>query len=206
MERDIEVNTKPPRWLSAIAYAQVLIGIVAVVISVLAVMGLKPLLAEREALKNQVISLNAQVNSLSTQVKDAQKQLNAYREALDAARTGINQYHQGNYVGAVQSYEAALHFAPHDAYLLDLKGYSLFKAGKLPEAIDSLNASVDADPKYAWGYFDLARVYCKIGNLPQAKSAAQTAIHISRGEIRQQMASDGEFRAVCKPIIKELLP
>jgi len=195
MVTETETRSQAPRWLRVTIYAQVVIAVFAVSLSFLAAWELKPLLMQREELRSQVASLN-------TQLKSAQSELATYREALDAAREGINEYHAGNYAGAVANYDSALKLDPNNAYLLDLKGYSLFKGRRLDDAVATLLESVRADPKYAWGYFDLARVYCAAGKFSDAKTAADMAVSIS-STMRSKMDADGEFRRLCQPILKK---
>jgi tetratricopeptide (TPR) repeat protein len=138
------------------------------------------------------------------EVKAVQSELSTYREALTAAREGINEYHAGDFEAAVRSYDSALRLDPSNANLLDLKGYSLFKAGKLEESVAALQSSVEADPHYAWGYFDLARTYCAMRKFPEAAKAADAAIRADSA-LRRHMDADGEFRRVCKPILARVL-
>jgi tetratricopeptide (TPR) repeat protein len=185
--------SEAPNWLRLLMYAQVGMAAVAVAVSFLAASKLKPLLAQRD-------ELNAQVASLGTQVNDLKSQLATYRAALNAAREGINEYHAGNYSDAVASYDSALKLDPSNAYLLDLKGYSLFKGKRLDEALTALHQSVQANPHYAWGYFDLARVYCAQHNFTDAKVAIDNALRID-SKLKRKMEMDGEFRMLCQPIL-----
>jgi tetratricopeptide (TPR) repeat protein len=56
----------------------------------------------------------------------------------------------GNYSKAINSYDSALQATPDDPYLLDLKGYSQFKADDFQGAISTLKKAVAADPSFAW--------------------------------------------------------
>lgn len=49
------------------------------------------------------------------------------REAVQYVTQGINAYHSGAYRAAVDAYSRALQLDPQNTYVLDLKGYSLFK-------------------------------------------------------------------------------
>lgn len=198
MATETQITAQAPRWLSVTIYAQVIIALVAVGVSILAATEVRPLLVQRDELRSQVSSLNSQLRS-------AQSELATYREALDAAREGINEYHSGNYAGAVASYNSALKLDPRNAYLLDLKGYSLFKDRKFDDAIATLQQSVQSDQKYAWGYFDLARVYCAAGKFSDAKTAADMAVTINAA-MRSKMDADGEFRRLCRPILTKVRP
>ena len=64
------------------------------------------------------------------------------------------------------------------------------------------------DPRYEWGYFDLARYQCAAG-LPQAAVRTITAALEARGELIRQataffLEKAGEFRRLCAPAIAEL--
>jgi tetratricopeptide (TPR) repeat protein len=91
---------------------------------------------------------------------------------------------------------------PDSAYLLNLQAYSLFKSGRLDEAIAAKRRRVSADPNYAWGYFDLARFLCAAGpnKFPEAKTAISKALQL-RPRLERIMRGDGEFIRRCKGLL-----
>jgi len=182
-----------PKWLQVTLYLQLGIALFAIAVAIAAALGAKPLIEERSALVKQ----NAQ---LRTEAQATQAQLAKYREALNAARDGINAYHAGNYSGAISSYDSALQAAPNDPYLLDLKGYSQFKAHDFQSATITLKKAVEADPNFAWGYFDLARTYC--GSKEYANAAKALATARDKGIPDEKIRRDVEFTHLCAPLLR----
>lgn len=109
---------------------------------------------------------------------------------------GIRAYQRGQYDEAVKLYDQYLSKNYNDAYALDLKGYSLFKLKRYGEAANSLLAATKVDPKYAWAYFDLARVYCAMGRSLEANNARQQAITL-QANMQRIMQNDKEFMDLC---------
>ncbi len=114
----------------------------------------------------------------------------------DPLKAGIRAYHEGRYAEAVKRYDLALKKDPNDFYTWNLKGYSLFKAGRYEESLDALNKSVTIKPGYAWGYFDLARVNCKIKRFEDAAAAVRKSVEL-RPDMRRVMSGDKEFTSLC---------
>lgn len=130
------------------------------------------------------------------------EQLSQARCALMASRSAVEAFHQHDYTNAINLYSEALACDPNNAYILNLKAYSLFKAGRVEEAIRTERESVAADPSYAWGYFDLARFLCS-GNpsdLSEARTAVNRALKL-RPDLEQIMRGDGEFMRLCKGVL-----
>jgi cytochrome c-type biogenesis protein CcmH/NrfG len=148
----------------------------------------------------------AQVSRLQTrefqaQLHDLEQSLTNSREAVQYVTQGINLYHAGNYSAAVKAYDAALQLDPKNPYILDLKGYSLFKLKDFANAVSALQSSVTFQPDYAWGYFDLARVYCAEKQFDLASQSIKSALKI-RPELAGYMQKDGEFLRLCAPLRK----
>jgi len=146
-----------------------------------------------------VKTLRRTADTLTTQVASLKKETAGLREALTAARAGINAFHAGDYLGAVGQYDKVIRDDSSNAYLLNLRAYSLFKAGRIDEAIRSQQLSLRADPGYAWGYFDLARFECARGNWDAAKAALDRLLKVNP-EMRPTADRDGEFRRLCRRI------
>jgi len=146
---------------------------------------------------------NKQLISTKTELDATHRQLRASREAVSYVTQGINLYHQRLYSEAVEAYGKALSLDPQNPYILNLRGYSLFKANQLDEAISSLKRAVELDPTYAWGFFDLARVLCAKREYSLAQEAASQAASL-RPVLKEVMQSDGEFTRLCKPIVNSI--
>jgi tetratricopeptide (TPR) repeat protein len=138
--------------------------------------------SEREAASNQLQKLQLEVSSL--------------RQALSASRDAIAAFHSRDYEEAVRLYELALSADPGNVYIMNLKAYSLFKLGRVQEAITFQATALQKDNTYAWGYFDLARFQCAAGDKVSAGKSIALAI-AKESRFRELAQQDGEFRRLC---------
>jgi tetratricopeptide (TPR) repeat protein len=145
--------------------------------------------AKNRDLEQKAIDLAKTSDSLS-------KEVTGLREALSASRDAIAAFHARDYATAVRLYGTALAADPGNAYLMNLKAYSLFKLGDLPQAIDVQQRGLQVDPGYAWGLFDLARFQCASGDKAAAAKSLSEAI-TKDSRFRQLAEQDGEFRRLC---------
>ncbi len=164
--------------------------------------------SDAQALRSEVRSLQSQASELRTQnselVDDSdalRNNVKNLREALGASRYAIIAFHQGDYQTAIVYYDQALRADPDNAYLLNLKAYSLFKLDSFQEAIETQIESIRVDPNYAWGFFDLARFHCAAGDMDAAGEAMMTALE-KRPGLEDVMNNDGEFQRLCAPILR----
>lgn len=109
---------------------------------------------------------------------------------------GIRAYQRGQYAEAVNLYNQSLAKNPNNAYVLDLKGYALFKLKQYGQAVNALLTATKADPNYAWAYFDLARVYCAMGRSAEAAAAVRQATSL-RADMQAIIQNDREFMELC---------
>jgi tetratricopeptide (TPR) repeat protein len=171
---------------------------------------LRALQADVNSLASEATRLEKQNSDLRQDAEKMRREMAGLREALAASRYAIEAFHQRDYSTAVSFYDQALRADPSNAYLLNLKAYSLFKLNRVGEAIDVQRQSLRADPEYAWGYFDLARFQCAAGRLDEARRAgffddARQSIASAlerRPGLRAIMAKDGEFQKLCGPVLK----
>lgn len=154
---------------------------------------------EAERSKEVASDYDEQAHKDQAQIKDLKAALSNSREAVQYVSQGINLYHAGNYAAAVEAYEDALRLDPGNPYVLNLKGYSMFKKKDFTGAASTLRESTVAQPQYAWGYFDLARVYCAERMYDLAKKSIEEALRLRPG-LRATMSGDGEFLRLCAPI------
>ncbi len=141
-----------------------------------------------------------QIDTARTELRGTEEQLRASREAVFHVTLGINLFHQGSYEAAVAAYDRALELDEENPYVLNLKGYSLFKAKAFDDSLAALRDAVEKEPTYAWGYFDLARVSCATGDYESAKAAIEKAVEL-RPELLLVMKEDGEFERLCKAVL-----
>jgi tetratricopeptide (TPR) repeat protein len=148
----------------------------------------------------QIDTARTELRGTEEQLRGTEEQLRASREAVYHVTLGINLFHQGSYEAAVAAYDRALELDEENSYVLNLKGYSLFKAKAFDDSLAALRDAVEKEPTYAWGYFDLARVSCATGDYESAKAAIEKAVEL-RPELLLVMKEDGEFERLCKAVL-----
>ena len=162
---------------------------------------LRALQTEVTSLESEAVQLRTQNNELRQSAEAMRNEIKGLREALTASRDAIVAFHQRDYGTAVALYDQALRADPNNAYLLNLKAYSLFKLRRLGDAIDVQRESIRVDPGYAWGFFDLARFQCATGDFGAARKSIEAALE-KRAALRSTMERDGEFQKLCAPVLK----
>jgi tetratricopeptide (TPR) repeat protein len=162
---------------------------------------LRALQAEVRSLASEATRLRKQNGDLRQDAENMRREIGGLREALAASRSAIEAFHQRDYSTAVSLYNEALRADPNNAYLLNLKAYSLFKLKRVSEAIEVQKQSLRADPEYAWGYFDLARFQCAAGSFDEARRSIDSALE-KRPSLRLIMTKDGEFQKLCGPVLR----
>lgn len=172
---------------------------------VFAALQLRRLEEQKDALLTQQRQLEREIEDTRGQLRGVQRELDATRCALETARAAISAFHLRRYEDAVKQYDQALRCNPEDAYLLNLRAYALFKAGRIEAAVEGQKRSIQADPNYAWGYFDMARFRCaqQPPQFEEALDAARQAIRLRPG-MKNIMLGDGEFRRLCEQILSRL--
>ena len=152
-----------------------------------------------EELEKRKQQLDIELKNNKIELDRTRTALGHARKALSSTRAAINAFHAGDLHQAVSLYDEALAWDPDNAYIQNLRAYSLFRLHRVDEAIAGERRSVAADPQYAWGYFDLARFLCAASppSIEGARSAAAKAIQL-RPEIRAVMRGDGEFQHICR--------
>lgn len=140
-------------------------------------------------------SVSALAHVLRDRVASIGADLDASRCALGAA-SGINAYHEGEFTLAVELYDQALACDPADGDVLNLKAYSLFKSGDSESALETQLRGLAVAPDDAWGFFNLARYLCAVGDTEAAAAQMATAISLSPG-MAAIASGDGEFQSLC---------
>ena len=158
---------------------------------------------QTEAVKllKQNTDLKQQNTELNQSAEAMRKDIKGLREALTASRDAIVAFHQRDYGVAVALYDQALRADPNNAYLLNLKAYSLVKLKRIKDAIDVQKEGIRIDPSYAWGYFDLARFQCAAEDFDAARKSIEMALE-KRPEFHSTMQKDGEFQNLCGSVLK----
>jgi tetratricopeptide (TPR) repeat protein len=160
-----------------------------------AFVGLRTLERQRASLLMERQGLVAETDQYRRDLTSVRADLAKSRASLAAARAAINAFHAGRLEDAVSLYDEALAPDPDNAYIQNLRAYSLFRLGRIEAAIEGQRRSLAADPDYAWGYFDLARFLYAASppRLDEARQAEAKAIELRPG-MRSIMQADGEFQ------------
>jgi tetratricopeptide (TPR) repeat protein len=198
-EADLDQLGRASRRAAAVSF----LGFILVVIAIgYAYFQLHKLEIARSRLEAEQHVLLQQTTAYKGELVIVQQQLSNSRAALASARAAINAFHSGNLSEALSLYDEALSSDPNNAYLQNLRAYTLFRLNRMQDAISGERRSVALDQSYAWGYFDLARFLCAASppDLVEARDAAQRAIAL-RPDIEGIMKNDGEFQRVCKHAI-----
>jgi tetratricopeptide (TPR) repeat protein len=147
---------------------------------------------EQESLAKEVMASRADVVRYRSEARSA-------RQAVSASRAAINAFHAGRLEDAVDLYDEALAADPGNAYVQNLRAYALFRLHDVDKALEGQRRSLEADPGYAWGYFDLARFLCASSppRWDEARAAATKAVEL-RPDLREIMRRDGEFQRTCQ--------
>jgi tetratricopeptide (TPR) repeat protein len=184
-------------------------------------------------LEKRKAELEKSVSELATEVKETERQKQDSEEVLqdfkevaspdktapppensappNPTRAGIQAYRKGRYKEAVKFYDIALEQDPSNAYVWNLKGYSLFKDGQYQQSLEALRKALQIDPNYAWGYFDFARVSCAMAKsrsekayLEEASKAIRRAIEL-QPDLEKKMRKDSEFMGLCGELLNQIL-
>lgn len=199
--------------LRRLVKTQLAIGIAAIVVTVLAAIQIASLYAESADLEARNEKLTRDVTAKETKIVELEKQIELHeerarqaqseakilseslsksREAAEHVRAGINYYQRGEFSKAVKRYQAALEIDPYNHMVYDWMGYSLYRDRKYSEAEAALRRSVELEPSYARGYYNLALVLWRRGEQRDAIDALRAAVQQS-SEIIDDLRRDGQF-------------
>lgn len=217
-----ETNSRFVQSAWALLLFQLTAAAMALGVTAWATFRVRPLLAEKERLEVDVQARQSQLRELKdgeakarADYADAERQLGVIRSELEGARKatpelikGINAFHRKQYGQAIMHYDEALRLNPGDAYIYNLKSYSQFKAGDLAGASATMSNSLEVDPTYDWGYFDLARYQCASGAAIAAVETLRAAV-AKRGRPVKRLAptfltTDEEFRRLCAAVLPQM--
>jgi tetratricopeptide (TPR) repeat protein len=127
----------------------------------------------------------ADLNRWDDAISTAQQAVDLNPNRVDVQRAlGYVRESQGNYSGAAEAYEQALHFAPNLPYLYIVLGRnyrviaSVKDASKYQSAIDAFNRAIVIDPKNVIAYDELGWTYYNFDKLTDAQQALEKAVSI----------------------------
>lgn len=194
---------------------QLVAAVFAVGVTGWAAFQVRPLFGQREQLVADVAALGEEKKALETQRQrlvatnqELAERLTRSRQearvrAADFIHRGVTSYHARDYAAAIANYDRALELDPGNAYVLDLKSYSQFRAGDLDGAIASITMALSGDPSYVYGYSELTRYACAAR---QFERAVETYTRAKRdhpdvvGLFARLLRDDGQFARLCGPV------
>ena len=152
---------------------------------------------ENEVAKTRIKELERERQDLQRRYEKLQGRYENSVRALPVVQEAIKEFHKGHYDAALKLYDGALGWDPHNSYVLDLRGYALMRAGRVPEAIASLEQSVSIDPQYARGYLNLTKAYCQAKDGVNATRTKNLAVALDQ-TMKLTMKGDNEFKNLCR--------
>jgi tetratricopeptide (TPR) repeat protein len=188
------VTTKLPTSVRVLARIQLPIAILAIAVSIYVGIEIKPLLQQRQELKQDVQQLKQDIQQNEARLKNL-------REVIGLVGDGRTDSFNEQYDQALKAFNKALDLDPQNAYILNLKGYALFKLGNFKDALNTFQSAVTVDPNYAWSYVDLALTYCAIGNYDEASKNFTKATELDSNLNQQLRGNNEEFERICRPIL-----
>lgn len=135
-------------------------------------------------------------------VADLQEQLRRQKEAERLIVEGAQFASKGHISQAIDCYNEAIQFNPDSPVAYQLLGYSYLRRAQmkrgteptdLMNAIQSLERSLELDPKYVWASYNLALAYWEIGRHQDAISAVGRVLKIDPS-FRAVITGDSQFR------------
>lgn len=150
---------------------------------------------ERQALQAEIVATRAALQTAQDRLAAEQARVQRTRAAFWDLQLGLRQFYVKDYAGAVRHYDAALAIDPDSPVVLDLRGYALLRAGRVAEAVASLERSVALAPDYGWGRYNLSLAYAHAGR-PADAVAALAALFAREPERRDTVRGDGQFRVL----------
>jgi len=92
---------------------------------------------------------------------------------------GKDYYHQHKYKEAVDEYLKAYKLDPSNPELWELLGYSELKQGHIQNAVGDLEQSIERDPNFVMGHYNLALAYWAQGRKEDAVQQMQKVVDLN---------------------------
>jgi len=190
------------RKLSKFVTLQIFLAVAAFVLAAWIFFEERPSVVEKQQLQQQLTSIQQKNSSLE---KAASSSSLSSSQSRTLVREGVALFHKQDYQGALAKYKQALAISPNDPYAWSLDGYTLFKAGEIPESITANEKAAQLDPANPLTFLNLAKAYC---SEKQYDKALQALVNRPTADglvvIRGYVNSDGELRKVCAPILGQV--
>lgn len=124
----------------------------------------------------------------------------------DLVKLGVDRARQGRWMEAIDFYEKALKQNPRDPVALNYLGYVLLGIGQTAAAIAKLEQSVENDPKYTWGYYNLSLAYFKANRDQDGIATVQRLLSLDP-TFRGRIKDDEQFQPFleAQPALRSLV-
>lgn len=133
----------------------------------------------------EIQRLDAQIGEQKREIETYKTQLDHTRRQGELMRRGLILLQSRQYEEAVKLLDQAIELDPQNPNAHNLKGYAELRRGRVLAAIESLNRSLEVDPEYVWGHYNLALAYW-----------AHRDFSMALGEVRRVVELDPDFRRV----------
>jgi hypothetical protein len=110
---------------------------------------------------------------------------------------GKDYYHQHKYKEAVDEYLKAYKLDPSNPELWELLGYSELKQGHIQNAVGDLEQSIERDPNFVMGHYNLALAYWAQGRKEDAVQQMQKVVDLNLS-MKKAMEEDSQFKKLIK--------
>jgi tetratricopeptide (TPR) repeat protein len=148
--------------------------------------------AEKQLLSKELEAAKVEFNNTKAEFSKLQKGIKEARTSFVYVQLGLRQFFVRNYQGAIDFYDQAIATDPANPVLYDLRGYALFRQGKIKESVSSLEKSIAIAPDYVWGHYNLALAYMKAGDSTRAIEQVRLVVTLDPG-MRKTISGDGQF-------------
>jgi tetratricopeptide (TPR) repeat protein len=128
-------------------------------------------------------------------IKNVLADVDIKTQVEDHIKKGKDFYHHQKYKEAIAEYKEAVKIEPSNSEALGLMGYSELKMGDIDGAFYSLGLSVNFDPDYVMGYYNLALAYWAADRKENSVLNMQIAVDLDPN-IKKEMEKDAQFKSI----------
>ena len=139
-----------------------------------------------EKASQERLAATSELERIQTNVKNA-------RSSFIYVQMGLREFFVRDYAQAIELYDRAIAVDSANPVLYDLKGYALLRQKKPQEAVVALEKSIELDPNYVWGHYNLALAYAATGDLGRGVLHIKKVLNIDPN-MKETVRRDGQFK------------
>jgi tetratricopeptide (TPR) repeat protein len=178
--------------LSRFLKIQLIIGAVAMVLVIVSSSQVFPLIQRKAELERELKSLRSEIEEQRKEIEQYNTQLKKTRDQSDIMREGLIDVQSRQYTDAIREFDKAIELDDLNPNAYNMKGYAQLRNGDIKGAVETLRHSIDMDPKYVWGHYNLALAYWALGDHSNAIKEVKSVLDI-KPEFREVLMKDGQF-------------